>query len=276
MIHAAERWLARHCPGSGRDLYGQVVVLHRDLADVLRARILSGEFAVGEALPSEAKLCAQFGTSRGTVRQALASLRAEGLIGGGRGAPPVVRSRQMAQSFDTLMSFTRWALMSGRTPGQRTAEITRMPAPADIADALHIDPGDPIVRLLRLRLLDGEPAMLERTHFPFDLAGFLLTADLDGNSVYATLTEHGLAPATATHVFDAVGADETDVNFLGISPGAPLLRERRHACLESGLILEYSDDRYRPDLVTFTVLNAQAARPALSRTGSADAERRAL
>ena len=59
--------------------------LHRTLADELRTRIRSGAIGVGEALPSEAELCREFSASRGPVRQALAALRDEGLIGGGQG-----------------------------------------------------------------------------------------------------------------------------------------------------------------------------------------------
>lgn len=251
------------------------VTLHRQFEDELRRRILSGELAVGDRLPSEAKLCAEWGVSRGPVRQALASLRAEGLIGGGRGAPPVVRSRQLSQPFETFLSFTRWAHLVGRTPGQRTVEIARRPARIVVADALGLDEGDPVVELLRLRLLDDEPTMLERASFPAEVGHSLLAADLDTNSIYDTLLAAGVDLAGAHHVFDAVAADETDARLLGVPLGSPLLRERRHATSAGGERLEYSDDRYRPDLVTFTVVNAHEAQPALNRTWRPHADRHA-
>jgi GntR family transcriptional regulator len=249
------------------------MALHRDVADELRRQILSGDLAVGEALPSEARLCQEWGASRGTVRQALATLRAEGLIGGGRGVPPVVRSRQLSQPFESFLSFTRWALMIGRQPGQRTLEVTRRPAQVAVADALGIDEGESVVQLLRLRLLDGEPAMIERASFPIDVGIPLLTADLDTHSIYDTLLAAGVDLSSAHHSFDAVAADETDADLLGVVVGAPLLRERRHAHAASGEVVEFSDDRYRPDLVTFTVVNAQESHPALTRTWSPDADR---
>ncbi|WP_030488208.1 GntR family transcriptional regulator [Micromonospora chokoriensis] len=52
----------------------------RQLADDLRARIGSGEFAPGAALPSEAQLGQQYGLGRTTVRRAVAALRAEGVV----------------------------------------------------------------------------------------------------------------------------------------------------------------------------------------------------
>ena len=48
--------------------------------------------------------------------------------------------------------------------------------------------------------------------------------------------------------------------------GAPLLRERRRTTDAWGTPVEWSDDRYRSDLVTFTIENAEAhTRPAIGR-----------
>lgn len=63
---------------------------HIKIAEHLRGRILSGEIPAGSLLPSEAELCEEFDTSRGPVRQALASLRTEGFISSGRGRRSVV------------------------------------------------------------------------------------------------------------------------------------------------------------------------------------------
>ncbi|MBB4665226.1 FadR/GntR family transcriptional regulator [Conexibacter arvalis] len=53
---------------------------YEQIYDQLRAAMFSGELANGERLPSEAQLAAGFGVSRGTVREALRLLLAEGLI----------------------------------------------------------------------------------------------------------------------------------------------------------------------------------------------------
>jgi DNA-binding GntR family transcriptional regulator len=46
----------------------------------MRERIRSGEFAPGQALPSEAELCRELGAARNTVRRGLAILEEEGLL----------------------------------------------------------------------------------------------------------------------------------------------------------------------------------------------------
>lgn len=63
-------------PGTGDSR----VPAHRRVAAALRAEIEGGVFVPGTQLPAEPDLALQFGISRGTLRQALLSLRAEGLI----------------------------------------------------------------------------------------------------------------------------------------------------------------------------------------------------
>lgn len=248
--------------------------LHEQIAAELRDRITTGELPVGTPLPSEAQLQARWHGSRGPVRQALAALRTEGLIAGGRGRPPVVRRSQLGQPFDSFLSFSRWAQDLGRRPGQQTVEIARRLAAPDVAEVLEIAPRTPVVQLIRLRLLDGEPVMVERTSFTAAYGETLFEHDPDDGSIYAHLISRGLEVGAAHHVIDAVAADDTDAELLGIAAGAPLLRERRTARTSTGAPFECSDDRYRPDRVTFTIDNAPENRPTLDRSWNAAATQR--
>ncbi|MFG1945583.1 GntR family transcriptional regulator [Nonomuraea sp. NPDC048826] len=52
----------------------------RQVANILRERIESGEYKRGVPLPSETAIVQEFGIARGTVRKVIAHLRDEGLI----------------------------------------------------------------------------------------------------------------------------------------------------------------------------------------------------
>jgi GntR family transcriptional regulator len=239
--------------------------MHRLIAEELRGTVLSGERQIGDSIPSEAQLAEAWGVSRGPVRQALATLRADGIIGGGPGKPAVVRARKLSQSFETFLSFSRWVTAVGGTPGQRTIEIAKRPASTEVADALHLEVGSPVVQLVRLRLLDGEPTMVERTSFVEPVGRLLFDFDCDSGSIYSHLTEHGADLSYGRHVIDAVSADAVDAGLLDIPLGAPLLRERRLAGNDAGELYEYSDDHYRPEIVTFSIENRQDAPSLLLR-----------
>ncbi|UGQ11823.1 GntR family transcriptional regulator [Yinghuangia sp. ASG 101] len=237
--------------------------LHRVIADELRHRIRSGAAPVGSSLPSEAQLCEEFSASRGPVRQALAALREDGLIGGGQGKRAVVLDAVPTQPFASFLSFTRRAELTGCTPGQQLQEISlRRPEP-EVAAVLQIAPDDLVVQLLRLRLLDGRPAMLERMTYIEPVGRPLIDADLNAGSIYAMLAARGVDLHSARHTFDAVAADAVDAKLLEVPEAFPLLRERRLTTDSRGAPLEWSEDRYRPDVATVTVTNTRSARAAM-------------
>jgi DNA-binding GntR family transcriptional regulator len=73
--------------------------LYKSLANALAQRIHNGDWAVGSSLPSEAALCIRFEASRHTLRHALQTLEADGLVLRRQGAPTQVISRQKVRRF---------------------------------------------------------------------------------------------------------------------------------------------------------------------------------
>ena len=73
--------------------------LYKTLANALAQRIRDGDWMVGSNLPSEAVLCKSFNASRHTLRHALQTLEADGLVLRRQGAPTQVISRQKVRRF---------------------------------------------------------------------------------------------------------------------------------------------------------------------------------
>lgn len=227
--------------------------MYKQIADELRARIAGGEFAPGDDVPTEAELAEQWRTSRGPIRNALAALRTEGLIETTRGRPARVVDRKAHQPVDVSIPFTRWALEIGAAPGAQTQEVSLRRADAEKAMLLGIEPGTPIVEVLRLRLLGGVPTMLERLSYTEEAGRILFAADLDAVSITELLEQHGFSSHDVDHEIDAVAADELDARFLEITEGSPVLRLHRVSRASDGRAFEASEDRYRSDIVRFTV-----------------------
>src|SRR4051794_20493003 len=81
--------------------------VYTQIADRVRERITTGVYAAGASLPSEAALSAEFRVARNTVRRALRTLEADGLI---VAAPSKGRIVQTDEQEDT--AFYRYQMIA--------------------------------------------------------------------------------------------------------------------------------------------------------------------
>ncbi|HEV2244915.1 MAG TPA: GntR family transcriptional regulator [Streptosporangiaceae bacterium] len=100
----------------GPDPDGRTVSLYAQLAQLLRQRVLSGEFNTGDRFPAESTLAASYGVTVSVVRRALDLLRAEGWIVTSHGIGSIVASRPERE---------RISLRAGESTD------VRMPTPAE-------------------------------------------------------------------------------------------------------------------------------------------------
>jgi GntR family transcriptional regulator len=246
--------------------------LYRKVADDITAAIEAGVFPPGALLPSEAELAERYTVSRGTVRQAFAALRADGVIASRRGARRVVVGGPRVQSFGELLSFSRWARALGQVPTGRVISLERRPASATEAARLGLADGASVYFLTRVRLLADRPVMLERAVYPERVGVLVAGLDLTSESITQRLEELGVVFTDAEHVIDAVPASAEDARWLGVRAGTALLRERRSTTDRGGQPVEWSDDRYLGTEAAFSVRNSIAVN-ALSRTSAPPADR---
>ncbi|MFJ2235793.1 GntR family transcriptional regulator [Streptomyces sp. NPDC087859] len=230
---------------------------HEEIADALRRAIDRDEYTVGSRLPAETDLAAQYDVSRGTVRQAVAALTAEGLIGSRQGARRVVLASRRSQSFAELRSFAQWARAMGREATGRVVAQEYRPATQEDAIRLQLRAGTKVLHVLRVRGLDGEPVLLERTVYADWISPAVEPIEPDCPSVTQRLyDDRGLVFAYGEHVIDAVAAGAQDAELLLVRRTSPLLRVRRVTTTREGRPVEWSDDRYRSDAVSFSVHNS--------------------
>jgi GntR family transcriptional regulator len=226
---------------------------YQQVAEEVRAAVVTGVYPPGSRLPSESDLAEAFGVARGTVRQALAVLASEGLVSTRKGARRLVLDQPRIQGFNELRSFSEWARALGETPGGRVVALLRRPATAAEAEQLDCDR---VYHLTRVRLLSGRPVMIERTSYPERIGALVAGMDPEHESITQRLGELGVLFANAAHTLGAVSATAEDARLLGIRPRAPLLRELRLTTDPDGVALEWSEDRYLGTAVAFTVHNS--------------------
>ncbi|MFJ9101334.1 UTRA domain-containing protein [Streptomyces sp. NPDC102405] len=90
----------------------------------------------------------------------------------------------------------------GRRGTQRILSAGPQPAPRDIAEALHVQPGTPVVARARLILLDGNPVEVAHSYWPTPIADGTPLArpgKIRGGAV-TLLAELGYQPGTVSEV----------------------------------------------------------------------------
>ena len=225
--------------------------LYKQLISKLRGDIQTGVYPVHSRIPSEQELCETYQVSRVTVRKALAELTQEGLLLRHQGKGTFVGVPRICKDLREVNSFHDACRMMGCTPATRILHAQFVHAAAEDQDKLNCPVGAQIVELVRLRLADDMPVMLETNHFPGSYA-WLLEQDLSG-SLYQLLAEHDVEPHQAVHDVSLSYANVTQANALDVAQGDALLTLDEVIYDQHGQPLHTSHQVIRGDRFTFRI-----------------------
>ena len=220
---------------------GGGIPLYRQIYDHFRKQIVSGRVEKNAHLPSEQEIIEKLGVSRITVRRALNELAASGLVTRQRGRGTVVTFNAAAPtiraSFDQLLEgLTR---MGVETEVRLISHAIVAPD-RELRQHMELSRGDKLQRIVRLRLLDGEPFSYLVTHIPKHVAEGYDEKELATASLITLLDRAGHRPQSATQSITAVAAEGDAAKSLEIAEGVPLLRIHR--------IMRDSDDKIVQDI----------------------------
>jgi GntR family transcriptional regulator len=226
--------------------------LYSIIANRAEARIRSGQWAPGSRLPSERELCEILDVSRATLRQALAELEERGLISRHQGRGTFVARPRLQAPLSGFFSISEALRARGMTVLTRVLGVTVVDASRQLSADLACLPGDALVRLERLRLVDDEPLVLETSHLPEALFPGLVDADFVTRSLYDILREdYGHAVSDATEMLEPVITTARESALLGIPGQTPALLTRRVTSDTNGSIVELGQALLRGDRSRF-------------------------
>jgi GntR family transcriptional regulator len=203
--------------------------LYRQIKDLLVQALDRGDWKPGEAIPSETELALRFQVSQGTVRKAVDELAAENLLIRRQGKGTFVSTHHEAR---VRFRFLRLAPNQGdaQPAESQILDCKRVRASVEIARALELKAGDPVVAIRRLLSFASVPTVVDDIYLP----GVLfkgLTADLLNGYVgplYGFLeTEFGINMVRAEEKLRAVSADPVMSALLGIPKDTPMLKVDR-------------------------------------------------
>lgn len=223
------------------------------LRDQIALNIEIGKLPPGSRLPSERQLQTRAGIARGTIRQALSQLEAEGLIyrrdrSGWYVSPPAI-------TYDP----TRWAgfmayvAEQGRTPATVTLEKSTQPATSAAADIFRVAPGTPLYVIDRRRTIDGRSVLVERIMVDPMLAPDLLSRSLDGSLTQILRTEFGVTVTRNRVDMRPCALVRGVAETLGVKSGTPGLLVVRTSFDATGRVVEYDQEHWRHDAIRLHV-----------------------
>ena len=226
--------------------------LYATIAGRAEARIRAGEWAPGDRLPPERELCRDLKVSRATLRQALAELEQRGLVSRHQGRGTFVTRPRVQADLAGFFSY-RDAL---RARGMRLMTSVRsadvVEAGRAIASELGILPGDPVIRLERIRTVESEALILESSHLPAARFPGLETRDLAGRSLYEVLRDdYACHVETAVELLEPVILTPQEAQLLGVARNTPALMIRRVTTDTTGLTVEHTQALLRGDRTRF-------------------------
>jgi GntR family transcriptional regulator len=193
----------------------------------LRERIRIKTYRPGEQLPTELALTAEFGVSRATIRTVLTRLASEGLIIRRQGAGTYVNQRVgEVNTLGGLLDYGRLITESGYQPTIQPISMLQREAAEAEAELLNLEPGDPVMVLVRLFLADERPFILATNIIPQAL--FVNDENFyDGRLPLHSFLQQYCQQTIAYAIYEispALADDDKTVQLLACPPGQQLLQ----------------------------------------------------
>ncbi|WP_331718554.1 GntR family transcriptional regulator (plasmid) [Streptomyces sp. NBC_00161] len=175
----------------------------RDLADALTAQIKSGKYAPGDRLPKIEDLAKEKGWAKTTVHQAYKALEAEGLVTSSRGHGTVVRERLSLATGAEREERSRLTGSSWRAGERSDSHMAGIvSAPKDVAEALGVAAGEPVLRRSRTYRDEHTNAVISHSTswipaaFADELPELLMGKRLSSGTSIDVITRHTGRPVT--------------------------------------------------------------------------------
>jgi GntR family transcriptional regulator len=198
------------------------------------------------------ELAARFKVSQGTVRKAIDELASENLLvrRQGKGTFVATHAEQHVQ-YRFLRLFPNSGNLDSEGPAQREiVDCKRVRAPADIAKALDVRAGDPVLQVRRVLSFAGVPTILEDLWLPgTPFKGLTAERLRESNGpMYALFeTEFGVRMVRAEERIRAVLPDADQCALLKVKQNTPLLSVERTAFTYNDVPMELRRGMYLTD-----------------------------
>lgn len=237
--------------------------LYMQLIGLIREHIEKGFLQVGDMLPPELEICERFDVSRSTVRQALFALEKEGLLVRERGRGTFVSQPRARHSLGNLYDFRAELGKIGATLRTKILAFERIEAPAlELTRRLGLPKGQGIYKIVRLRMAEEEPILLETIFLPMKYHPMLTKEMLEeGGSLHKRVFEQsGIVPMQAIETYKCTVIDKNEAAVMKCKPGSGAFFIQRVSKGEDNQVFEVSVMLLRGDKCKYEIeMNQEGA-----------------
>jgi GntR family transcriptional regulator len=228
--------------------------LYFQLKNIIKSKILSHELKGQERLPSEAELCAEYGVSRATVRQALSELEKEGLIYRDRGKGTFVTDGAGLKNL-ALKGTVENLIASGRGTRIEVLEYREAPPPSHLTKILQLGKTQTVFQLELVRRVPKGPFGYSRIYLPPPLGRMVSRNELTESTEIITFLEKKMNERVhrASQTINVGLADEAVARHLSMKPKGPVLIIEREYYARNGSIMFAALTYFRPDLYRYRI-----------------------
>ena len=227
--------------------------LYAQIKDIIKQRILDGDYDVHERLPSESEMMKAFGVSRITVRQALRDLHTEGLVFSVQGKGTFVSRPKVVQDIQRLQGFGEAMTPLGYETSARVVGVQEVKASKEVAASLNLGRSTNVIEVTRIRYLNREPISLDNSFFPPELGKKLLGRDLTQDIFPMLENEFGIGLGYADLKIEAITASDGLAQHLNVEPGSAVLRIQRLVFSQTGDPIDFEYLSYKGDAFQYQV-----------------------
>lgn len=157
------------------------------LANILRRQIGDGVFRPGDQLPSESKLCHQYGISPMTVRRSINLLADQGIVSTAQGRGTFVRALELSTAIFDLQELQD-LFSTGSGGSIKLLDVRVVSADERTARKLGLQTGEPAIYIRRLFTRDQSPIFYHRAYLVYDPTRPILEAEMDVTTLQSLFT----------------------------------------------------------------------------------------
>ena len=226
------------------------IPLYHQISEPIKELILDGTIPAGTKLEDELSMASRLGVSRPTARRALQSLVELRLVVRKRAIGTIVAPKEIHRQVK-LSSLYDDLKQTGQKPTTEVISYEEISPDEEVSTDLRLEKDAKVIKVVRLRLANGEPLALMTNYLPLEVAPS--EKELRSGGLYDAMRRHGDEVFSAQQTICARKARTEEAETLKEPRGAAILTLRRISYNQSGVPIEIGDHIYRASRYKFTV-----------------------